>query len=357
MLLFKSLIESLEEVFLHFDTEGRLLFFNSQAKALFDIPDLPVIHLKDLNLSSEVQEAFKECLKTGHILFRSFSFTRKEQSFRTHFQVKVTPVFKDNTLKHKNRDLSPSKNKTSRWCVQGVTFLFYDQTKSNLSRKSHIDFISNVSHELKSPLTSLQGFVEVLIQDLKNKKFDQFESFLQILLKNCKRMNDLVNDLLNLSVLATKTNLKKEKLNTKTLTEKVVSHLNIHNHRIHYLFKAAYVMAHPRWVETLLHNLVENACLHTPEGCDIHIQWTPSEKTEEGVSLTVKDNGQGIPAKYHHRVFERFFRVDKSRARDKGGTGVGLSLVQQAIEKHGGYVKVISPQSGGSEFVCEFPHT
>lgn len=332
--------EALEEAVFEFDPTGLLLFANSRGRELFETktPAPRVPGLQDLkNFSPGISEIFNEGLKTGQTLFKSCSFHKPHQNFKTHFKIKAVPVLK-----------------THSSTVRSVILIFYDQTKSHLSRRSHIDFISNVSHELKSPLTSLQGFVEVLIQDLKNKKFDQFESFLQVLLKNCKRMNDLVNDLLNLSVLATKTNLKKEKLNTKTLTEKVVENLKTENHKLHYVFKAPYVMAHPRWVETVLHNLVENACLHTPQGCDIHIRW---EFFKNGVVLKVADNGSGIPEKYRHRVFERFFRVEKSRTRDKGGSGVGLALVQQAIEKHGGYVRVLTSPSGGSEFVCQFPDT
>ena len=331
--------EALEEAVFEFDPTGQTLFANSRGRTLVGTGEktaaLSLQSLKDF--SPDISEIFDETLKTGQVLFKPCSFHKPHQNFKTHFKVKAVPVLQKQSS-----------------TVRSVILIFYDQTKSHLSRRSHIDFISNVSHELKSPLTSLQGFVEVLIQDLKNKKFDQFESFLQVLLKNCKRMNDLVNDLLNLSVLATKTNLKKEKLATKTLTEKVVENLKTENHKLHYEFKAPYVMAHPRWVETVLHNLVENACLHTPQGCDIHIRWG---FFKNGVVLKVADNGSGIPEKYRHRVFERFFRVEKSRTRDKGGSGVGLALVQQAIEKHGGYVRVVTAPSGGSEFVCQFPDT
>ena len=332
----ENIISSLQEPIMNFDVRGKLLFHNPQSQMLFHFPDnTDSVYLKELTRSSDIIGIFNQCLQTKNIVLKSCAFNKKNQPFKTYFQIKSVPFM------------------TEKDEMDSITLLFYDQTQIHQSQQAHIDFVSNVSHELKSPLTSLQGFVEILINDLKNKRFDQFEHFLNVLLKNCKRMNDLVNDLLNLSILASKTNLQKEKLSTKEITTRVTENLKTKkNHKLYYCYDANYVMAHPRWIETVLHNLLENACLHTPEDCEIYVRW---EDLEDKVILKVVDNGEGIPAKYRHRVFERFFRIDPARSRKKGGTGIGLSLVQQAIEKHGGYVRVVPAKTGGSEFICEFP--
>ena len=143
-------------------------------------------------------------------------------------------------------------------------------------------------------------------------------------------MNDLVNDLLVLSNLISQANVEKQKLSTKKVTEKVIKNIKSKTHHLHCSFLTDYVTGHPLWVETVLHNLVDNACRHTPEKSDVHILW---EKAKDKVLLKVRDTGAGIPEKYQQRVFERFFRIDPARSRLKGGTGVGLSLVKQALEK------------------------
>ena len=307
-------------------------------------------------------------------IIRNCSFRKKNQNIKSHFKVTAIPLFKNFSdslalsepkkaqtqletsesigAQSKALVLESAKPITNQH-LQKVILIFDDQTATQESQQAHIDFVSNVSHELKTPLTSLQGYVEMLIQDFSNKNLDQFENFLQILLKNCKRMNSLVNDLLILSNLISQGDVEKKKLSTKEVTKKVIKSIKTGDRNLHCSFLTNHVIGHPLWVETVLHNLLDNACRHTPEKSDVHILW---EKTQNKVLLKVRDTGEGIPEKYQQRVFERFFRIDPARSRTKGGTGVGLSLVKQALEKQGGSVRVVSYPSRGAEFICEFPY-
>ncbi len=228
------------------------------------------------------------------------------------------------------------------------------ETKIKRSKRSHIDFVSNVSHELKTPLTAMQGFVELLIHDLSQKKFDQFDQFLNILLRNCKRISDLVDDLLKLSTLSSKDKIEKQKLSTKEITYYIVKSIEQINRNLHYSFNANYVMANRRWLEVILRNLIDNACRHTSEDGEVYIKWAFKDNY---TVLTVSDNGEGVPAKYRQRIFERFFRMDSARSRETGGTGVGLALVKETVEKQGGQVEVTSSQTGGAQFICKFPNS
>ena len=324
----------LKEAVIILDEEGSLLFHNSQAREIFYLDEQQSTHyLNEMIRSPDIMDLFRQCLEKKTKVTKDCVFRKKNQYLKSNFQVTALPFFDE-------------KRNT-------VILLFYDQTNIKESQQAHIDFVSNVSHELKTPLTSIRGYVEILIQDLSQKKFDQFEGFLQILLRNCKRMGDLIDDLLTLSSLASQVNLKKKRLDTKEITSHVIEQIKPRGHKLHFFFSAPYVMANPRWVDLVLHNLVDNACRHTGENCDVHIRW---EKMRDRVVLKVKDSGEGIPEQYLHRVFERFFRMDPARSREKGGTGVGLALVKQSMEKHGGCVRAVSPKEGGTEFICEFPN-
>ncbi len=323
-----------QEAIIILDDQGKLLFHNPQSRDVFYLEEHKKTHyLNAIVRSPDVIDIFKQCLNTNQIIKKECVFRKKNQYLISNFQVTAVPI------NHKE--------------FKNVICFFYDQTNIKESQQAHIDFVSNVSHELKTPLTSIHGYVEMLIHDLSQKKFDQFKNFLQVLLRNCKRMSNLVNDLLSLSNLASQTYLEKKRLSTKEITSQVIEQGESFDHKLHFFFSAPYVMANPRWVEIVLYNLVDNACRHTPAECDVYIRW---EKMKDRVVLKVIDSGEGIPEKYRHRIFERFFRIDSARSRKKGGTGVGLSLVKQSMEKHGGCVRAIPSASGGTEFICEFPN-
>ena len=331
-----SITSVVEEAVVILDEAGQLLFYNPQSCEIFYLEEQKSIHyLNEMTRSPDVMNIFKQCVEKKNVIIKECVFRKKNQYLISTFKVTAVPVI--------HGELG----------VKHVVLLFYDQRDIKESQRAHIDFISNVSHELKTPLTSIQGYVEMLIHDFSNEKFDQFENFFQILLRNCKRMGDLVDDLLSLSNLSSQAYLEKKRLSTKEITSRVVEQIKTFGHKLHYFFSAPYVMANPTWVETVLYNLVDNACRHTSEECDVYIRW---EKMRDRVVLKVIDSGNGISEKYRQRIFERFFRIDAARSRERGGTGVGLALVKQSMEKHGGCVRAVSAPSGGTEFICEFPN-
>ena len=328
-----------KEAIILLDEKGQLLFHNPQSREIFYLDEKKTAYyLHEITRSPDVMNIFKQCLKKQDVITRECVFSKKNQYIKSSFQVTAMPIG--------NKELK----------IKNVILLFYDQTDIKETQQAHIDFVSNVSHELKTPLTAIQGYVEMLIHDLSQKKFDQFENFLQILFRNCKRMGNLVNDLLSLSNLVSQAHLNKKKLSTKDVTNRVVKQIKSIDHKLHFFFSAPYVMAHPTWVEIVLFNLIDNACRHTPEKSDVYVRW---EKMSDRVVLKVIDNGEGISEKYRQRIFERFFRIDPARSRGRGGTGgtgVGLALVKQSMEKHGGFVRVVPASLGGTEFICEFPN-
>ena len=363
----KKMVFGIKEAVIILDEKGDLIFHNSQSSEIFSfsveeksltdrpyaksfgsskplslgehalaLENTPRRSITEITRSPDVMNIFKQCLQKKNVIVKECTLEKKNQYLKSSFQVTALPVF--------HTDLK----------INNVILLFNDQTDIKESQQAHIDFVSNVSHELKTPLTSIQGYVEMLIHDFSQKKLDQFEIFLQILLRNCKRMSNLVDDLLSLSNLTAQTYLEKKRLSTKKITNQVMEMIVPQDHKLHYFFSAEHVLANPIWVEMVLYNLIDNACRHTPRGCDVYIRW---ENVKDRVLLKVMDTGEGIPEKYQQRIFERFFRVDPARSREKGGTGVGLALVKQSMEKHGGFVRAISRSAGGMEFICEFPDT
>ena len=326
----------IKEAIIILDEKGQMLFHNPQSCKIFSLEEQKQVHyLNEITRSPDIINIFKQCIQQGNVIKKECIFGKKNQYIKSNFQVTAVPIiYKEMGIKN-------------------IALLFYDQTDIKESQQAHIDFVSNVSHELKTPLTAIQGYVEMLIHDCSQGKFDQFGSFLQILLRNSKRMGDLVDDLLSLSNLTSQAYLEKKRLNTKEITSRVVKQIEPIGHKLHYFFSAPYVMANPTWVETILYNLMDNACRHTPKDSDVYVRW---EKMKDRVVLKVIDNGEGISEKYKQRIFERFFRIDSARSRKRGGTGVGLALVKQCMEKHGGCVRVASVPSGGTEFICEFPN-
>ena len=158
---------------------------------------------------------------------------------------------------------------------------------------------------------------------------------------------------MSLSSIDAELTLKKQEINTQEVTALVCETIKVDHHKINYTFQVDNVLADRKWLEQVLLNLVTNAVKYTPKGSTIDIIW---EKHPHFILLTVKDDGEGIPLQHQNRIFERFYRVDADRSREKGGTGIGLAIVKQVMEKHGGHVYLTSRRRGkGARFTCSFP--
>jgi len=235
----------------------------------------------------------------------------------------------------------------------GVVLVLHDITELRRVDQIRRDFVANVSHELRTPLTAIRGYVEALSED--DTSSEDRGRFLEIIGRHTQRMERLVKDLLRLARLdAGQETLDVIPCDTHNLTDTVLSDVaqaaEERNQRVEVTIGpgADIIRVDPAKLHDALRNLVANAITYSPERSRIGIDVTSDHGR---VTIAVSDEGPGIPEEDLTRVFERFYRVDKARARDPGGTGLGLAIVKHLVELHGGGVRVENRPEGGARFL------
>jgi two-component system phosphate regulon sensor histidine kinase PhoR len=323
--------------------DEKILYFNSQFAAQFlkgDQLSAEVLRLKDAIRSPDVWEGFAKSIQQGT---------------GQRFMVKLSTLI-DNQPRYFAVSVNPIRNEKTRE-IYGVVGIFHDITELKRVEQIRIDFVGNASHELRTPLTSIKGYVDTLKEDVKTGETQQAGKFLDIVSRNVDRLMDLVNDLLSLSTLESQSELKMELIHPLQISEHILAEMAVlaedKNISIRVIGEAPPFMADPRKVEQVLRNLVSNAVKFIPQGGSVQIRW--EEDGKKAVLLRVIDDGPGIPDEHLHRLFERFYRIDKGRTRDAGGTGLGLAIVKHIMQSHGGTVAVQSAPEKGCEFICTFP--
>lgn len=216
------------------------------------------------------------------------------------------------------------------------------------------EFTANVSHELKTPLTSISGYAELIETGMASE--EDVLRFAQGIHKNSDRLLTLINDIIRLSELdGTEHEEAFEKLNLYRLAQTCVDmlQLNAHSHKVTLKLEGcdSYVSGNRQMLEELLYNLCDNAIRYNNENGSVTVRVFP--KREKTV-LIVKDTGIGIPEESQERVFERFYRVDKSRSKSTGGTGLGLAIVKHIIAKHHAHMELQSRVGAGTKITVTF---
>ena len=213
------------------------------------------------------------------------------------------------------------------------------------------EFIANASHELKTPVTSIQLAVETAISALENSEIEDAKRFMNQILQDSQRMTLLLSDLLDLSQLEVN-NPEKELVNLKSIIDAEIGFLSDENkNRVVFESEDIEFLIDPNDFSMIIRNLLRNACNYSELDKEINVNLF---KDKSSIVLSVVDKGRGIATSDHERVFERFYRVDKGRSRSLGGTGIGLSIVKHAVERNGGVIKLISQFGEGSEFKVIF---
>ena len=241
---------------------------------------------------------------------------------------------------------------TATGADRGVVLVLHDITELKRADQIRRDFVANVSHELRTPLTAIRGYVEALAEGEADP--EETPRFLEIIMRHTLRMERLVKDLLRLARLdAGQEVLEVAECDVRRLVQSVTSDLEPtlsareQHVEVDIAADVETVRADPSKLHDVLRNLISNASTYSPEQSTIRIS---ARRDREFVAIQVQDEGPGIPEEDLSRVFERFYRVDKSRSRDPGGTGLGLAIVRHLVELHGGKVFAENRATGGAQF-------
>lgn len=332
-----AILKSMVEGVIVTDKSARVISINQTVERIFDVKegDVKGKFILEAIRNNELSEIIGRVLKENKSSSQEISLNLPVRGI---FQVNAVPIFEKSI-------------------ASGCLVVIHDITEIRRLETIRRDFVANVSHELKTPLTSIKGFVETLLEGaLEDKQHNR--NFLKIIQEHADRLNSLVNDLLSLSHLESKEmplnmeNIDLQKqvgtvaLGFKSQLEK--KSIKIENR----LPPGLRIMADKDRIEQVITNLIDNAIKFNREKGAIKIY---GQDSGNNLKIIVEDTGIGIPEKDIPRIFERFYRVDKARSRELGGTGLGLSIVKHIIELHGGSVGVESTEGLGSKFYFFLP--
>lgn len=236
-----------------------------------------------------------------------------------------------------------------------VNALLQQKKKQKMLDKQKKQFTANVSHELKTPLTSIAGYAELIETGMA--KPEDIKPFAGVIRKQALRLVNLSEDIIQLSQLeeSDDEDMSFESVNLYEIAQRCVEALNINAINkcvtLNLTGEECYIRGKAQLVEELVYNLCDNAIRYNKENGNVTVTVKPLEK---GASVSVKDTGIGIPKKYQERIFERFFRVDKSRSKATGGTGLGLAIVKHITQLHDAKLEISSEEGKGTEIIVTF---
>ena len=335
----QAIVSSMVEGVIVIGKDERIILLSAPVYDMLDLRSKDTIGRPywELIRNAEINSLLKEAINHKKSLNKEITIISPQEA---HFNMQVSCV-----LSEENQ-------------LSGVVAVFHDITELKKLEKLRSEFVANVSHELKTPLTTIKGFVETLRDEDLNDK-ERAKKFLTIIQKHTVRLENLVNDLLSLSALeSNEVELNLEKTQVPELIEAVVElcrdqSLNRQHKVVINLDKGLpLILADQAKIEQVFLNLLDNAIKFTPPGGMITIQ---AAQDNGFVRIDFRDTGVGIAPEHLSRIFERFYRVDGARSRDFGGTGLGLSIVKHIVQVHHGKVAVESFPEKGSVFSVFLP--
>lgn len=334
----KSIMQSVSHGILAIDTKGKILLINDLAKTMVDG------NQKLIPEGKNIRQFIQNQIVLDSIIYNmsgeNSTVIQKNISKDTIYKIKIDPVHFEDTD-----------------AVIGFIINIEDVTEYVKLENMRKEFVANVSHELKTPITSIKGFVETL-KMTDNLDDDTKNRFLTIIENEATRLTRLIDDILLLSTIENKTKKKVEKVDLFEVFEEVHEVVNYiakkKNIKVKYEFENEDIdlWEYSGYIRQILLNIISNAIKYTGENGNVNIkQYIKAEK----VFIEVKDNGIGIPQEDIDRIFERFYRVDKARSRSVGGTGLGLAITKHMVKALNGNIKVESELGVGSKFIVELP--
>ena len=328
---FETITENMQEGLLFLDAKGEVLSCNKGARRLLGVDHVPE---KENVFALNRTEGFRRCITAA--LAGNHEEVTMESDSRS-YQLLANPVTEDGL-------------------VAGVVLLLFDNTEKADREKLRREFTANVSHELKTPLTSISGFAEIMKNGMV--KAEDVPRFAHNIYDEAQRLISMVQDIIQLSRLdEAQETMEKTEVNVALIAETVAKRLEgqaaQRNIVFHIETESAVLSGVPHVLEEMIYNLCDNAIRYNKDNGSVTLK---VEKHPDDITVTVADTGIGIPYGEQERVFERFYRVSRSRSKEIDGTGLGLSIVKHGALLHQATVKMESEVDKGTTIRLIFPN-
>ncbi|MFI3210635.1 MAG: ATP-binding protein [Peptostreptococcaceae bacterium] len=336
----ESILRSISHGILAIDINSNIILINSNAKSMLQCKRF--IRLEGKSINTIIGQT--EILKTITPFIASKKSVVKEIRTKDDqvYNLYIDPIF----LHEANEKI-----------IIGSIINIKNITKRVMLENMRSDFVANVSHELKTPVTSISGFVETLRINEDIDK-DTRNRFLDIINIESERLKRLIDDILLLSFIENKNEIDKEEINVHTVFKEVFEITNVlaknKNIEMHYETNSDEMMmnANRDYIKQIFINIIENAIKYSANDTEINVNL---QLKKNSISFVVSDEGIGISKEDIDRIFERFYRVDKARSKEIGGTGLGLAITKHIIKNLGGSIRVESELGVGSKFIVSIP--
>jgi two-component system, OmpR family, phosphate regulon sensor histidine kinase PhoR len=346
-----AIIQNMSDGLILTDTKGRIILSNDAVLKLFGISSgIDGKTLMEAFRKAELMELIDIVAEGGHKISREIEIAHPRE---LHLMVTASPFSSHKTIEE----------------LSGVVLTFHDITRLKKLEEVRKDFVANVSHEIKTPITAIKGFAETLLEGALDDRESAFK-FLETIKSNSERLNSLVNDLLTLSRIELgDITIEKTDVNPDEVTETVFATLKDKSDAKGLYLKKEIspevirINADRGRLIQILINLVDNGIKYTDKGgvtiriqnSEFKIQNEKETSDSSLVEIMVEDTGIGIPKKHLSRLGERFYRVDRARSRDLGGTGLGLAIVKHLVKAHGWDMEIQSSEGTGTKIRIILP--
>ncbi|HEY8349492.1 MAG TPA: ATP-binding protein [Clostridia bacterium] len=327
---FNAITENIREGIIVLNDKGSILSINKSAASIFSVSagDMTGKHILTLDRSIPLQKAIETAMD-GQL--SEDTFTIGESSYN----LLASPVRDSGTVK-------------------GIILFILDVTEKQSAEKMRREFTANVSHELKTPLTSISGYAELMKNGMVRP--EDIPGFAERIWNEARHLIDIIDDVIRISRLDEKNvQIPFEEVDLLELAEETAARLaplaQQKNIKISVGGDSAVIHGVRQILEEMVYNLCDNAIKYNYENGKVDVR---VESLSDNVELAVSDSGFGIPAEHQCRVFERFYRIDKSHSRETGGTGLGLSIVKHGAEFHNAKIRLLSRPGRGTTITVTF---
>lgn len=325
---FEQIVSSMNEGLVLLDERGMVLTMNTAARKIFAVnKDVKGSDFLLVDRTSKMSRAVWNALAGSHSEYT-------EGRNGSEYQFTINPIQSDDK-------------------VLGAVILVFDITDRAFAERNRQEFTANVSHELKTPLQSIIGSAELLENGLV--KPEDTKLFIGNIKNEATRLVSLINDIIRLSQLDEGSEPVTESVDLYDVVEEVIEVLTVSAAKKQVTLQldgeACVMNGVRRYLYETVYNLCDNAIRYNKEGGEVAVEL---KNTDGNIVLTVRDTGIGIPAEHQSRIFERFYRVDKSHSKETGGTGLGLSIVKHAVAYHGGAIELDSKVGEGTTVTVRF---